>query len=76
MYFRVKFLYLVDVLVSYWKGESETQRKLFVLDVVFVQEVGHTFGYIVKQLLKEHRNDVVILRSEYHLKSKFFFKKV
>lgn len=76
VYFRVKFLYLVDVLVSYWKGESETQRKLFVLDVVFVQEVGHTFGYIVKQLLKEHRNDVVILRSEYHLKSKFFFKKV
>lgn len=31
--------YLVNVLMSYWKGEGKTQRKLLVLDMMFVQKV-------------------------------------
>lgn len=34
-----ELLHLVDVLVSYWEGESEAQREFLVLDVVFVQEI-------------------------------------
>lgn len=30
---------LVNVFMSYWKGEGKTQRKLFVLDMVLVQKV-------------------------------------
>lgn len=45
--------YLVNVLMSYRKGEGETQRKLFVLDMMFVQKVWHTLCYVVKQLQRE-----------------------
>lgn len=36
---RNVLLYLVNVLVSYREGEGESQRKLLVLDMMFVQKV-------------------------------------
>lgn len=45
--------YLVNVLMSYRKGEGETERKLLVLDMMSVQKVGHTLCYVVEQLQRE-----------------------
>lgn len=49
--------HLVDVFVSHWEGEGEAQRQLLVLDVVFVQKVGHTLCDVVKQLQADISNE-------------------
>lgn len=49
--------YLVDVLMSYRKGEGETQGKFLVLDVVFVQKVRHAFCDVVEQLQRKTENE-------------------
>lgn len=46
-------IYLVNVLMSYRKGEGETERKLLVLDMMSVQKVRHTLCYVVEQLRRE-----------------------
>lgn len=46
--------HLVDVFVSYWEGEGESQWQFLMLDVVFVQKVGHTLCDVVKQLQQDN----------------------
>ncbi len=56
---------LVQILVTDWKREGESQWKLLMFQIMFVQEVRDAVGNVVKQLFAKKMGHNESKMSEY-----------
>lgn len=56
---------LVQILMTDWKREGESQWKLLMFQIMFVQEVRYAAGNVVKQLYVKKRGYNETKLSEY-----------